>query len=178
MSSGHRRIAIGSIVLVSMAVAMSSGVRAQTGVGVDAEEAAEWGVERTPGQTPSIPMNADDPTWNAWQAVRDNLMEGREPGPFNPQRYHFGMAWQGIQTFFKQPIALTQEDLEAGNVDVAVLGAYTDMGTGMRGASRGPGAIRACCVYGGWGAVSTPHMGTGIDPFQELTVVDYGRCAQ
>jgi arginase family enzyme len=36
----------------------------------------------------------------------------------------------GIPTFFKLPIALTPEDLKAGDVDVAIIGAHTDMGGG------------------------------------------------
>jgi agmatinase len=41
------------------------------------------------------------------------------------------------------PLALTPEDLKTGEVDVAMLGAYTDMGFGSRGAIWGPQAFRA-----------------------------------
>ena len=82
------------------------------GLGLDDKDAEEFGknAERGPEQQPSIPMNTEDPTWNAWNLPREDLMEGRVPGPFNPQRYQFGMDWQGIQTFFKLPLALTPED--------------------------------------------------------------------
>jgi agmatinase len=147
---------------------------AQVGMDFDEEFAEEFGSKPAPDKAPVIPMNPQDPTWDAWRLERENLMEGREPGPIDVQRTPFGMDWQGIPTFFHQRIALTPEDLKAGKVDVAILGAHTDMGTGMRGAAHGPRAFRACCPYGGWGDVSTPHMGAMLDPFHELTVVDYG----
>jgi hypothetical protein len=128
-----------------------SPVLAQTGLNIGDDEVKEWGADRQSGEEPSIPMNKDDPSWDAWKLRRDDLQEGRAPGLFNPQRYQFGMDWMGIPTFFKRPIALTPDDLRAGNVDVAMIGAYTDMGSGGRGANAGPMAFRACCIYGGWG---------------------------
>ena len=58
-------------------------VQAQTGLGIGDDEAAEWGAERQPGEEPSIPMNMEDPTWDAWKMRRDDLQEGRVPGVFN-----------------------------------------------------------------------------------------------
>jgi agmatinase len=84
------------------------------------------------------------------------------------------MSWFGIPTFFHLPIALTPEDLKAGKVEVAILGAYTDMSGGMRGAQHGPSAFRNSEVYGGWGSVGTPHMHVMLDPFEELVAVDFG----
>ena len=128
-----------------------------------------------PGVKPVIPLNKDDPTYDLWKKRRDDLSKGREPGPINVQRYPGGMAHQGIPTFFKLPVALTPQDLSAGDVDVAIISAHTDMGLGVRGASRGPNDLRANGdVYGTWGAFSMPHMHTMINPFEELTVVDYG----
>ena len=110
-----------------------------------------------------------------WKQKRKDLSEGREPGPINVQRYPGGFAYQGIPTFFKLPVALLPEDLKAGDVDVAIISAHTDMGSGTRGASRGPNDLRANGdVYGTWGAFSMPHMHTMVNPFEELTVVDYG----
>ena len=80
----------------------------------------------------------------------------------------------GIPTFFKLPIALTPEDLKAGDVDVAIVGAYTDMGGGGRGAAWGPMALRASPSVSGWGAFSMDHMLTLVNPFDELIMVDYG----
>lgn len=125
------------------------------------------------GEQAVIPLDTKDPSYNAWQTPRDDLQEGREPGPINPNRFPFGFAYTAMPTFFGQPLALTPEDLKAGNVDVAVLGAFTDMGTGMRGAAHGPNAFRNAEVYGGYG-LGTPHMMTMVDPLTEMTVVDYG----
>jgi hypothetical protein len=82
------------------------------------------------GEKSVIPLDTKDPAYNVWQTTRDDLMKGREPGPINIQRFPGGPGWAGIPTFFKLPIALTPEDLKAGDVDVAIIGAYTDMGGG------------------------------------------------
>ncbi len=126
------------------------------------------------GEQPVIPLDTEDPTYDLWRTLRDFTADDREPGLINVQKYDMGYAWFGIPTFFKQPIALTPEDLRAGNVEVAVLGAYTDMGIGMGGARHGPNAFRTSEVYGGWGAIDTPNMQTMIDPLKELVVADYG----
>ena len=47
----------------------------------------------------------------------------REPGPIHWQRYIGTPAYSGIPTFMGVPICLTQEDLKAGKMDVAILGA-------------------------------------------------------
>jgi len=101
-------------------------------------------------------------------------MKGREPGPINIQRFPGGPGWAGIPTFFKLPIALTPEDLKAGDVDVAIIGAYTDMGAGGRGAAWGPMAFRASPSTVGWGKFAMDHMLTLVNPFEELVMVDYG----
>jgi agmatinase len=127
------------------------------------------------GVKPVIPLNKDDPTYDLWKMRRDDLSEGREPGPINVQRFPGGTGWNGIPTFFRLPVALVPEDLAAGQVDVAMIGAYTDMGGGSRGASRGPNALRLTnAEYTPWGAWSMAHMGTMVNPFKELTIVDYG----
>ena len=127
------------------------------------------------GVEPVIPLDQSDPTYDLWKKRREDLSEGREPGPINVQRYPGGFAHQGIPTFFKLPVALVPEDLTAGNVDVAIISAHTDMGTGVRGTSRGPNDLRANGdVYGTWGAFSMPHMHVMVNPFEELNIVDYG----
>jgi len=126
------------------------------------------------GEKAVIPLDTGDPGYNVWQQTRDNLMEGREPGPINIQRFPGGPGFMGIPTFFKLPIALTPEDLKAGDVDVAIVGAYTDMGGGGRGAAWGPLAFRASPSTVGWGAFSMDHMLTLVNPFEEMTMVDYG----
>ena len=126
------------------------------------------------GEKSIIPLDTGDPTYNLWQTPRDDLSEGREPGPINIQRYAGGAGWQGIPTFFKLPIALTPEDLMAGDVDIAIIGAHTDMGGGYRGAAWGPNALRASPSTVAWGAFAMDHMLTLVNPFKELTIVDYG----
>jgi hypothetical protein len=127
------------------------------------------------GEKPVIPLDTKDPSFNAWQQLRDFSKDPkREPGPINVQKYEFGWSWFGIPTFFHLPVALTPEDLKAGKVEVAIMGAYTDMSSGMRGAQHGPNAFRNSEVYGGWGVVELPNMHVMIDPFKKLTMVDYG----
>ena len=59
-------------------------------------------------------------------------------------------------------------------VDVAIVGAPTDEAVSNRpGARYGPRAIRGADVSGG-SPPSMPNMDIGVDPFEVLTVVDYG----
>ena len=64
----------------------------------------------------------------------------REPGLISLSRENWR---RGVLSFFGLPVALTQEDLRAANVDVALMGAPVDMGVGLRGAGEGPRALRA-----------------------------------
>jgi agmatinase len=126
------------------------------------------------GEKAVIPLDTKDPSYNLWQVLRDFSKDPkREPGPINIQKYDMGMSFNAMPTFFNLPIALTPEDLLAGKVDVAIIGATTDMGTGMRGAAHGPNAVRNSQVYGGYGA-RQPHLHTMIDPLQDMVSVDYG----
>ena len=62
---------------------------------------------------------------------------------------------------------------ELDDVDVAIVGAPFDWGTTYRpGARFGPAAIRGGNYLGA--DASRPHLPTGIDPFQELHIVDLG----
>ena len=126
------------------------------------------------GEQPVIPLDTTDPAYDLWQTPRDDLSSGRDAGPINVQRFHGGAGWQGIPTFFKLPIALTPEDLTAGDVDVAIFGAHVDMGGGYRGAAWGPNAMRASPSTVGWGAFSMDHMLTLVNPFKDMNIVDYG----
>ena len=97
------------------------------------------------GEQPVIPLDTGDPSYNAWRTPLPNYegeREDREPGLIYPQRF-YGQGFMQLPTFLHQPLAFTPEDLAAAEVDVAILGAFTDMGTGARGASRGPNAVRA-----------------------------------
>ncbi len=123
----------------------------------------------------SIRLNPDDPTLDDWKQIREMADDPkREPGPINIQRFAGGFGWTGIPTFFMLPVALTPEDLVAGEVDVALLGAPLDMGSGVRGAGQGPKTLRASDKYLGWGGWADPHLHVMVDWMDEITAVDYG----
>lgn len=140
----------------------------------------DQGLESAPapireGEKPVIPLDTKDPTYNIWHTLRDFSKDPkRSPGIINVQKYDFSYSWMGIPTFFHLPIALTPEDLKASQVEVAVMGAYTDMSTGMRGAQHGPNAVRNSEVYGGWGIIKMPNMHVMVDPFKEMVMADFG----
>ena len=117
------------------------------------------------GEKAVIPLDTKDPSYNLWQTTREGLMQGREPGPINIQRFPGGPGWAGIPTFFKLPIALTPEDLKAGDVDVAIIGAHTDMGGGYRGAALGPNGFSCLSQHSGLGRVC---HGSYADPDQPV----------
>jgi len=126
------------------------------------------------GEKPVIPLDTEDPSYNVWRQLRDLSDDPkREPGIINVQKYKFGFAYNAMPTFFMQPVAMSPADLKASNVDVAIMGAVPDMGTGMRGAAHGPNAVRNSNVYGGYGA-RQPHLHTMVDPLQDLVVADFG----
>ncbi len=128
-----------------------------------------------PGQEAVVHLNPDDPSFNAWKAMRDDLSEGREPGPINVQRYKGNFPWVGIPTFFHLPIALTPEDLKAGEVDAAIMGA--EVVGGMRARTWGPAEMRnprQSEVYHLWGDWAMPPLDSGVTWEHELHVVDYG----
>ncbi len=126
------------------------------------------------GQQPVIPLDTEDPSFNAWRQLRDFSKDPqREPGIINVQKYDFGMSYNAIPTFFNAPVALTPEDLKASQVDIAIIGAVTDMGVGMRGAAHGPNAVRNSQIYGGYG-MRQPHMHVLVDPLEDLVVADFG----
>ncbi len=155
--------------LIAIAVTLPSVAHAQIDDTPDRDAGKPEGVE------PVIPLDGNDPTYDLWKIRRDSLSVGREPGPINIQRYYGGLYFQGIPTFFRAPVALVPADLAAGDVDVAFISAHTDMGLGVRGASRGPNDLRANGdVYGSWGEFSLPHMNTLVNPWLDLSIVDYG----
>ena len=80
-------------------------------------------------------------------------------------------AYAGGATYHKVPLVMEAEQLSG--TDVAIVGApMDDFVTHRPGARFGPRAIRTATDVGGdpemW------HMDLGVDPFAELTVVDYG----
>jgi agmatinase len=161
-----------SCILIALAAAAPATASAQY-FEPDPRDSTQYAPLRE-GEVPVIPLDTGDPAYNLWQTTRTDLMEGREPGPIDIQRFDGGAGWFGIPTFFRLPVALTPQDLAAGNVDVAIVGGYTDMGGGTRGAAWGPMAFRASPSTVGWGSFAMDHMLTLVNPFEELTMVDYG----
>lgn len=137
----------------------------------------EYEFESTPireDEQPLIPLDKGDPSFNSWRKLRDLSKDPkREAGIINIQKYDWGMSYNAMPTFFNTPVAMSPADLKASQVDIAILGAVPDMGTGMRGAAHGPNAVRNSQVYGGYGA-RQPHLHTMVDPLQDLVVADFG----
>lgn len=122
-----------------------------------------------------IRLNEKDPTLNDWKKLRDTSKDPkREPGPIHINRQWAG-GWLGIPTFFGLPVALNPEDLKAGKVEVAIMGAPLDTGSGMKGAAFGPRALRTSEKYLSSGPEDTdPHLHVMVNWNADLNVVDYG----
>ncbi len=125
----------------------------------------------------AIPLDSRDPTLDLMGLLRKCPRDdGGKAGPIDIQRTVGGTSYQGIPTFFRAPVALCPEDLRAGKVDVAIMGASVDMSGGMRGTAWGPQAVRTGERVVPWGQlmpVCHPTVGP-IDFMQILKVVDYG----
>lgn len=93
----------------------------------------------------------------------------REPGPFSVHRYLYPQS--GVPTFGGAKVAIWQEDLVAGKVDVAIIGVPSNMGSGRRDARAGPNAMRSMDT------IATPDMQSLLKPLDVLSVVDYGNFA-
>ena len=116
---------------------------------------------------------------DVWRQERDRSNDPkREPGPIDLNRYEINSGpYLGAATFLNWPICLTQEDLRAGNVDVAVIGAPIDMSVGQRGTAWGPKALRNAERYLPGGPIAQSlltHTHVMVKPYDVLTCVDYG----
>src|ERR671930_715359 len=81
-------------------------------------------------------------------------------------------SYAGGATFSKVPLVLDPAELPGA--DVAIVGAPIDEPVSNRpGARYGPRAIRLADPSGG-SPPPRPNMDVGVDPFEVLTVVDYG----
>jgi agmatinase len=119
----------------------------------------------------AIPLNTESDEFNSWKLMNPKeLTTPREPGPIHLS-YYVNNFRGGIRTFAGAPLAIYPEDLVAGEVEVAIVGAPLDMGTYYRGQRFGPQAMRNGYYGGG------PDMATMINPTKELIVVDYGDIA-
>ena len=139
---------------------------------IDAIAALHEQVEYKEGRdAKTIPLDTRSVWFNAWKAKRPLVMDPkRDPGPMDLGRY-IGGRRGGFATFAGAPVAMTPEDLRAGKVDVAIVGAPLDMGSGWRNAIDGPRALR---MTGGAGGNDMYSM---INPSSVLEIVDYGDIA-
>jgi agmatinase len=79
-----------------------------------------------------------------------------------------------VLTYCRVPLVADPAELEGA--DVAIVGAPFDLGTSYRpGARFGPRAIRTAEDVGS--PSNRPNMELGVDPFEVLSVVDYGDAA-
>jgi agmatinase len=119
----------------------------------------------------SIALDTQAANFNTWRTLRPaELDPSREPGPIALSRYMSDRG--GVPTFAGAPVAKTPEDLIAGKVEVAIVGAPLDMGSGWRDARHGPLAMRVM----GRGLGGT-DVATMVNPGEALNIVDYGDIA-
>jgi agmatinase len=120
---------------------------------------------------PNIPFNTDSPEFNAWRAQRPRSMDpAREDGPIELGRYG---GRGGPPTFGGHPLALSKEDLVAGEVDVAIVGAPLNMGSGWR--DSGGRATTGLRLFG-WPMGSNDQY-VQVNAGKVLNIVDYGDIA-
>ncbi len=123
---------------------------------------------------PNIPFNTDSPQFNAWRLKRPRSMDpAREPGPVPLGRHGGFRGSGGPPTFGGYPLALTMEDLIAADVDVAILGAPLNMGSGWRDSGRQ--ATTDLRLFG-WPMRGMDQYAL-VNASRELNIVDYGDVA-
>lgn len=118
-----------------------------------------------------------DPGWDYYYKRRDMVGDNpkREPGPIDLQRYQVVPTKHAFPTYFGLPIAMTTEDLVAGEVDVAIVGAPSNYNP-AGGAGWAANQLRFIRNY--------DFAGVGHDMwfnnqyFDILNVVDYGNANQ
>ena len=147
----------------------------QTTSYIAALRSAADAVDFKEGRDPAgVPLDKTAPDFNAWKMRRPaTLNPKRTPGPISLSAYIGGFGG-GIPTFAGAPVALNVEDLVAGKVNVAIVGAPLDMGSGFRDAFHGPNAVRTAM---GAPSATGPDIYTMINPSRELRIVDYGDIA-
>ena len=119
----------------------------------------------------NIPLNTDSKRFNAWRLRRPRSMDPeREAGPLPLGRYN---GRGGPPTFGGFPLALTPEDLVAGEVDVAIVGAPLNMGSGWR--DSGEQATVELRLYGR--PMGGADQYVQVNASKVLNIVDYGDIA-
>jgi agmatinase len=116
----------------------------------------------------AAPLNLTSPSYNRGMVVTPAPLREMEraPGPFSVHRYMFPQS--GVPTFGGAKVAVWPEDLVAGNVDVAIIGVPSNMGSGRRDSMSGPDAMRSLDT------IAAPDMQSLVKPLEALSVVDYG----
>lgn len=119
----------------------------------------------------TIPLNPEASGFNSFKVVRPEILKERlrDPGPVNVNRYI--NQWAGIPTFAGAPVAVTPEDLVAGNVEVAIAGIPQSMSSGSRDGRNAPNVLRAMHV------TADRDVYSMVDPGAVLNIVDYGDIA-
>ncbi|HXV65363.1 MAG TPA: agmatinase family protein [Vicinamibacteria bacterium] len=122
---------------------------------------------------PNIPFNTESPEFNAWRLRRPRSMDPpREAGPIELGRYG---GRGGPPTFGGFPLALYKEDLVAGEVDIAILGAPLNMGSGWR--DSGERATTELRLRDVSGAMGGSDQYVQVNASRVLKIVDYGDVA-
>ena len=120
---------------------------------------------------PNIPLNLEAEKFNEWRMKRPRSLDPeREAGPVSLGRYN---GYGGPLTFGGLPLALSQADLIAGKVDVAILGAPLNMGSGWR--DSGADATAQLRLHGT--EIGSYDQYVNVDASSELNIVDYGDVA-
>ena len=117
-----------------------------------------------------------DDGWDVYYKRRDRSKDPkREAGPINLQRFAVVSGINGFPTYMGLPVALTPEDLKAGEVDVAIVGlpSWFQPTGGTQWAANHMRLIRS------YDHAEVGHdMHLNINYFDELNVVDYGNANQ
>ncbi len=119
----------------------------------------------------NIPFNTSSPEFNAWRTQRPRSMDPeREDGPLPLGRYD---GRGGPPTFGGHDLALTKADLIAGKVDIAIIGAPLNMGSGWR--DSGEPATTEMRLHGR--AMGGLDQYVQVNASKVLKIVDYGDVA-
>ncbi len=118
-----------------------------------------------------------DEGWDKYYKRKDMIGDNpeREPGPIDLQRYHVLPTKHAFPTYFGLPYAMTTEDLIAGDVDVALVGAPSSFnpsgGTGW--------AANYMRLIHNYDFAQVGHdMWFNNQYFDILNIVDYGNANQ
>ncbi len=116
----------------------------------------------------ALPLDREATNFNNFKVLKPEALREyrRAAGPLSLQRYLVQKG--GIPTFASAPVALTPEDLVAGDVDVAIAGIPQSMSSGNRDARNGPLELRMMS------GIAQRDVSTLLDPMAVLNIVDYG----